>query len=349
MTEPSPHEQKVANVQDSIDKIAKTAISDLGRAAVLGPAINFEDIVPRLENIIKLFMDLQGRSISRLSASQLDKIQKAANEADKYFNEIRSFKIESQDPSNTARQIKSRVDAVYSSIFDSLVTPLAFTATQATDYQSLERQAEGLITRIKNSAKVFEDEISENSRLAKEALAAIQDQAAKAGVSQNAQYFAQQATTHSESASKWRTAAIWCTLGTFALAGASVASAYLYTPPSIATAIQLTVAKIVVISVALFALIWCTKNYKSERHNQIVNKHRQNALSTFESFVSSTDNDAIKESILLAASNTAFHAVYTGFEDAPVSDGGYTGMLQSGETISRILARSSSSAGASNG
>lgn len=61
----------------------------------------------------------------------------------------------------------------------------------------------------------------------------------------------------------------------------------------------------------------CISNYRANRHNQILNKHRQNALSTFETFVKSSGEDPIvKNAILMEVTRTIFSPQSTGFSSS---------------------------------
>lgn len=73
-------------------------------------------------------------------------------------------------------------------------------------------------------------------------------------------------------------------------------------------------SRLVIYSTLFVALSVSISNYKANRHNQILNKHRQNALNTFETFVkSSSDDKAIKDAILLEVTRTIFGVQNTGF------------------------------------
>ena len=52
---------------------------------------------------------------------------------------------------------------------------------------------------------------------------------------------------------------------------------------------------------------------KAQLHNYVVNKHRQNALSTFETFVKSTDDNDTKNAVLIQATRSIFSPQHTGF------------------------------------
>jgi hypothetical protein len=69
--------------------------------------------------------------------------------------------------------------------------------------------------------------------------------------------------------------------------------------------------------------MWCARNYRPNRHNYVMNKHRANALSTFESFVRAAQQDvSIKNAVLLQATSAIFAghgSGYVGQEGEPDS------------------------------
>jgi hypothetical protein len=83
--------------------------------------------------------------------------------------------------------------------------------------------------------------------------------------------------------------------------------------------IQFSVTKVVIISALFYGTSVCFKNYKAHKHNQILNKHRHNALLTFEAFTGSKEDEQTKGAVLLAATQTIFGNQNTGYND---TDGG---------------------------
>ena len=76
------------------------------------------------------------------------------------------------------------------------------------------------------------------------------------------------------------------------------------------------VAKVLVLSTLSFGVLWCARNYKSQKHNETLNKHRANALMTFRAFVEGTSDVRVKDAILLQAAQAAFSGRPTGFDAA---------------------------------
>ncbi len=75
---------------------------------------------------------------------------------------------------------------------------------------------------------------------------------------------------------------------------------------------QLTL-KLIIFSVLFAALIWVGRIYRAHRHNYIINKHRQNALSTFETFVKAASDEQTKSAVLLQATQCIFSPQHSGY------------------------------------
>ena len=130
-----------------------------------------------------------------------------------------------------------------------------------------------------------------------------------------AQVFSQEANSHRK-ASKW-----WLG-GTVLLAILTVALAwifykhFMYSQPQLSAiqAVQLSITKIVILSVLLSATLWTGKIFRANQHNYVVNKHRHNALRSFETFVKSAGADLdTKNAVLVQATKCVFSPQPSGY------------------------------------
>ncbi len=102
--------------------------------------------------------------------------------------------------------------------------------------------------------------------------------------------------------------------------------------------IQLTVGKIIVLSILTFATSWAAKNYSAHRHNFVINTHRHNALSTFETFVSAANDDiSTKNAVLLHATQTIFQHQPTGYSKNESSATDQSKVLEITRTFSSTI------------
>ena len=69
-----------------------------------------------------------------------------------------------------------------------------------------------------------------------------------------------------------------------------------------------------VISVFYMLLNRSIKNYAAEKHLEVVNLHRKNALATFEAFAEASGNNPhTRDQVLLASTNAIFDANQSGY------------------------------------
>ena len=78
--------------------------------------------------------------------------------------------------------------------------------------------------------------------------------------------------------------------------------------------ITAVLVRIILLSLLYFGMVWSSKNYLAHRHNVVVNKHRANALKTFQSFVEGAEGDSqTKNAVLIQATTAVFSPQKSGF------------------------------------
>ncbi len=330
--------QALDNARAKIDNLSKVDAGTLARASDLSPDINFKEAVPHFEEMLELCKQLSQRDLTRLTHPQLTAISGACDRLSSLIKQVQDFTLNQNTPGDVCRNIIIGVSSAYDDVMNPLLVPLAFTATQATDYAKIEREAKGYHSTMKAEAEKLEKFIKEAHADAANALVAVKEQAAEAGVSTNAQIFVIEAEKHHTQASAWLKAAIITASITFIVAVAFLVAAFVYHPADLAATIQYLVAKLFVLSTLFFAVFWCSRQYRSQKHNETLNKHRANALMTFRAFVEGTGDERVKDAILLQAAQAAFVARPTGF-DSP--DQGLSNINPVVEILGKTLPQSS--------
>lgn len=69
---------------------------------------------------------------------------------------------------------------------------------------------------------------------------------------------------------------------------------------------QFTALKAVIISLFYFAVVVANRAYRVNRHNYVINRHRVDALSTFESFSAAANDAGTKSAVLLETTRAIF-------------------------------------------
>lgn len=83
--------------------------------------------------------------------------------------------------------------------------------------------------------------------------------------------------------------------------------------PSVFLFIRTLVPRLIRVTLLLTAFVFCLKNFSALSHNYIVNRHRATALSTFQTFVTGSRDEQVRNAILLQASQSIFSAQPSGF------------------------------------
>jgi len=306
--------QKVNALREKLSELAEIDPNSLARTSDLSPSINFEEAVPPFEEMLDLCKQLDQRDISRLPTQQLDMIDRATQFLEGLLSKVRGFEINQNTPGDICKTIVLEVLDAYDTVMNWFLLPLTFTATQATDYAKIEREAKGYRTTMEAEAEKLSEFITTTRSEAQSALNAVKEQAAEAGVSTNAQTFLTQAKLHKGMAWNWAVGTIVMSSVTLIAAIAGVVLAIKYHPQGTAATIQFVVAKLIVLSTLSFGILWCARNYRAQKHNETLNKHRANALMTFRAFVEGTSDDRVKDAILMQAAQAAFSGKSTGFD-----------------------------------
>lgn len=311
---PDARQERLTVVQTLLAELASIDPQSLGRKEDLSASINFDEAVPALTELLDIVRQLNDRDISRLPTHQLDQVFSGASQLESQIKQVKQFDLNTNTPGDTCRSIIASIKQSYDAVMSPLILPLAFTATQATDYPKIEREAKGCLATMQEEARALQEHLEAVREQADTALSAVKEQAAEAGVATNAHIFATNAKSHSEAAKKWLKATIIAGIITVIVAIIGVLTAFVYHPPTTGAAIQYVVAKVILLSMLSFVLVWCSRNHKAHKHNETLNEHRANALMTFRAFVEGTSDAAVKDALLLHAAQAAFAPRPTAFD-----------------------------------
>ena len=160
---------------------------------------------------------------------------------------------------------------------------------------------------------------------AEKLLPMIREAAAKSGVSKQALYFRNEASIHQKSAKCSLICIMLSALAIIALIGFITYfrnEEFLKARDSYDAA-QMILSKLLTFGVLTYLLIFFSRNYMSHKHNEVVNRHRENALKTFRALVESAGGSEDKRDIVLThAAACIFAPQETGYaKTSNASDG----------------------------
>ncbi len=287
---------------------------DLIRASELGKDFNFEIGLPVFERTLKLFKDLYNSNLDNVSFTALNQLLNLTKDAYTKFESIQKFSpAKEQTPLDVRNRLINQILDSYDSYFAAISPIIAYSIRKGTDFETLEKTAHAIV----NSMETLKNEQIEGQKKIsiemESILQKVRQAAAEVGVAQHATHFKEEAKEHNTKSKKWLAATIIMALLTVSWGFLSIFFIKPNGDTTNAQVIQFTIGKLIILSALYYALVWSAKNYNAHQHNYVINKHRQNCLNTFETFVKATGNDIdTKNAVLLQTTQSIFSVQASG-------------------------------------
>lgn len=289
----------------------------LVREAELGSKFALHEAVQPAQRVIELFRLLSPSQMYHFPDQQRNTVRDQANAFYSLLEKCQSFEIEDAQPSPTEAKnaLINQLESQFQPVFNAIYPLISFAAARSQDFSALERQARAAAQSARDVAKGVAEELEEQKRAASVILDEVRAMAAEQGVSKQAIHFKNEADIHHDLAEKWRRYTILTALG---LGVYAMASLFLHNVPGLEPttayrAVQLGVSKVLIFAVIAYMLFLCSRNFLSHKHNEIVNRHRQNALATFTALAEATSDAASSDIVLSHAAACIFSPQDTGY------------------------------------
>jgi hypothetical protein len=308
-------EEIITKTKQALLQLQNFDIKTLSRENDLGKELNFANVVVAAKKLIDLYKLLPTDTLEYFPVQQLRQLLSLCNHDFEKLNKILQFSANIPNPINVRDNLITTIVDSYQKAYTDLHPFITFSICKSTDIQRLVTETNIKIQGIIQQANEATKELEEKKEQSKKILDDIKKVAAEQGVSQQAIYFNTESDEHKESASNWliSTCIFSSVLGLY-----SILTIFLHKIPVLAPEnnfqnIQLTVSKILIFGVISFMLYLSARNYTTHKHNMVVNKHRENALKTYQSLVDASKNNDNKDIILTHASACIFSPQITGY------------------------------------
>lgn len=311
-------QEKLIYINQLLNKILENSPESLQRVESLGSQLSFAAGLIYFERILDMMSELKQSNLSILPLPQLDNLEQIIQQFQNYFDQITSFSASNGNPISTRDNILNQLISLYNSYYINLMQYISITSlskdslkVKEIEFETLLKNLNDLITdRLKDIDTKYENIIGIEEKTMS-ILESAKLSSAKIGIAQHANYFETESKEHTKTAKLWLGATVFIgliTIGWGYFGFSSTNSAI-----SVGDAISILGSKVIVLSVLYYILVWCAKNYNASRHNYIINKHRKNALHTFESFVKSADDIETKNAVLIQATQSIFSNQPSGY------------------------------------
>lgn len=303
---------------EAVERIQRFDATGLARSEDLGKHFEMPDAVEPAKKLIRLYRQLSVSALEDFPDAQLGELKKQADADYNRFQQALDFTPGADPNQNPAQRRDALVKAIadaYAAAFPKLQPFITYSASKAADFKRLETEARATLQAVQDEANKITANLATHEENAQRVLEDVRRVAAEQGVSQQAIYFGQESDEHKATAEVWqkRTVGWAIALGIYAAFSVFLHKFPFLAPANTAEAIQLVASKILIFFVLAYMLTLSARNFLNHKHNQIVNKHRQNALMTFKALADAANDTDAKDVVLNHASSCIFSPQDTGY------------------------------------
>lgn len=343
----------LTELSQMIAGFSKITPEDLAREDDLGKEQNFKDVLPEIKIILKLFRELADCDLKSLPINIVVGIRDCGEEFFNNLNKIREFSLRSHGPNplQIRNNIISAIKDSFEKFYLTMSPVIAYESQKDISKIAFEEKANKMLDELqssidinsKNIITVLHDIVNKYDKDAKDKLnninaslkniQEIEDKikmaAQEVAVSAHSIHFKKEADEHKKAANIWLFVTVVIAIVAICF-GIYNYDHFMEISDKITTYqnIQLIVAKVVIFSLLLTGLVWSGRIYRANRHNYIINKHRHNALNTFEAFAKSTNDEQIKAAVLLQTTQCIFSQQNSGYISQEGEMGGAPQILE---------------------
>lgn len=301
--------------EKSLNRVQNFDASALSRVDALGTELNFLDAVPHAEKIITLFQQFPTQYLKDLPPRQAQILQSQADAAYSIFETILKFDPKQGDAYAQRTNLIENLKTQFEPIFTQIMGLISYGSSRMHDFSAIEREARAAAQAAKDRADEAAKGLEEQQAEAQRILEEVRRVAAEQGVSKQATYFREEGASHETQAENWRWWTIYSAigLGLYAAISATFHRWPLLSPTGPYDAFQLGLSKILIFGVIAYMLFLCAKNFLAHKHNAIVNRHRYNALLTFNALADAANGPENRDIVLTHASGCIFAPQETGY------------------------------------
>lgn len=300
---------------NSLERIQTFKVEDLAREKDLGTKLSFKDAVEPARRLVELYKRLPTGVIEDLPKSLLKNLKAKADEDYNRFHSIMNFDPLSENATGQRDTLIKQVVNAYDPTFISLHPLISYSTSKSADFQRLEGEARAAVQSILDKGEELTETLKKQGEEGSKVLEEIREVAAEHGVTQQAIYFDQEASRHSDQANNWliATGVMAVVLGAYAFLSLFMHKWARIAPANNYELAQVAISKILIFAVISYMLYLCARNFLSNRHNAIINRHRQNALMTYNALVEAAGNSPNRDVVLVHAAACIFSPQCTGF------------------------------------
>lgn len=325
--------------RNALVEIKESSSEDLVRKAQLGERFALYRVGNMLDRLKYILSQIDDRTYDLFTADQAQLATSYMKEITNVLSRARSFNPETENAQGIRQDIENGADNVLSR-FIGFVGPILSVYKEHFPLDQWKEEQKREIANATSEISSVSDErfraasaiVQENVRRVDEELnllekkhseldnlsSGLRASLAEIQTTRESEYFSRAGRNYRNSANIW----LISTIGSFIILMffAGVFLLYSFSPYfsniQSVQAIQIGTSKIVFLGLLVYITSTLSRNYFANRHNQTVNEHRANALSSYRALVEATSTPEQRDIVLAQAATAVFAPQDTAFVKA---------------------------------
>ena len=241
--------------------------------------------------------------------------------------EIKGFDVSGENPTERHADSLRKISTFCRDVRSVLEPIIAY--VRSTQIGKSQTEFKKFFDNAASKWKEFDNESEAKLQRLDELRIARENQIATTSISDHVVFFDNQATAHQKRAQRWLNATVCMAIG---FIGTVICLWFSMKPVGdgwTGALLQNVFTKGFVVSVFYMLLNRSIKNYTAEKHLEVVNLHRKNALATFDAFAEASGNNPhTRDQVLLASTNAIFDANQSGYLSTKTSPPDRSNLIQ---------------------
>lgn len=278
---------------------------------------NFDDCRDDLEDAYSVIRPLYELPLDSILQPTAVGIQNQLGTLRDAINNVTNFTVKQDAPEQNRNELANGLIAQSQATWNQIAPWIGYLFFQAGDVSEGLKKITEARGHVDDALKDFLEKSDDGKTQIEKAVTAAKEVAGKAGVGHFTEDFANEAKARNTAAIGWLVATV-----VFAIATGLVAYNFgtaQQVPEAIPALLQYTTMRIVILGLLFTGTIWCGRMYKTNKHQESINKHRANALQTFQAFVEATIDPAVRDAVLMETTRSIFTITSSGYLGEPDS------------------------------
>ena len=296
----------------------------LKRSDLSGAGFSFEFVHPDLSNVYSMLREILMTPHEWVLNFRRGVARDVVNHLQQFYakiQEIEGFEISDDNPKQTHDNLLQGISNVCDSAKEPLGRIVAYLSSRKVG--QLTAEVDDMVAKLKTETNRVEEinNEAEQKQVEREQefdrlKLEVQNQLAEKPISQYKAIFADQAEQYRKGARFWLVMVV-VAIGVFAATFVLLSKFMGSGGTQLSGTLQNLFTKGFLLSPIYVWLNRSIKNYTAQKHLEVINTHRQNALETFDTFVAAAEgNRETRDAVLLSATDAIFDANQTGYLSA---------------------------------